>query len=199
MYHICIFFKNQQNSGFLLCLIPSSQQAMYCNRQMFPSFPQIPTPTLKKKKRPQCREGIDGPKVNGIGKTFCEQMKKREKNRKEKQWLSSQMFTHEKKERCLIEYSQFWQPSSSSSNRCRSSPAPSSWIETDKPEKACGSCSPGMDFCQPGGVRCGLALFIFTFRKITFEMGPQLSPAPGSWMGSQHLWHHVESLRDIQV
>lgn len=51
MYHICIFFKNQQNSGFLLCLIPSSQQAMYCNRQMFPSFPQIPTPTLKKKKK----------------------------------------------------------------------------------------------------------------------------------------------------
>lgn len=74
------------------------------NRQMFP-LSALPAPTPILKKSPRCQQWIDRPRVNDTGKTFCKQMKKREKNRKEKQWLRSQMFTNENKQLCIIEYS----------------------------------------------------------------------------------------------
>lgn len=139
-------------------------------------------------KRPKSQATIDRPRVNDKGKTFCKQMKKREKNGRGKQELSGQMFTHESTQLRIIEYSAFWQPSSSRSSRCRSGPAISSWMEPDKREKARGSPSLETGCCQAGGGGVGGG-FIYLFLPLEnhFWNGASALSSPRRLEGGQPL------------
>lgn len=162
MYHIFMFLK-ESTKWWLPAVFYSKESSCYVTI-MGKCFHCSPDPKAYiEKKRPKCREGIDRPRVNGKGKTFCKQMKKREKNGKEKQWLSSQMFTHENKELRIIGYSWLARPPSRrGTDATAARPPPAGWSHIHR-RKPVGGAPWRQTPASLVGVTSGVALLTYFY------------------------------------